>query len=151
MNQLIEIITKDGSLSLRDLIIKEDFHNSSGALKEARNKFINPSNIERFRNGSVNVLDICFGLGYNSALFFNDLLTHSTKIIWYGLERDKRPLEYSLNNKSFKELWDLKITTILTSLLFNDFYKDDYFDCTLIWGDARKKISKSGSQTSSFR
>ena len=148
MNKLKEIITEDGTLSLRDLKIKENFHNSTGALKETKHKFINPSKLERFKDHSVNVLDICFGLGYNSALLFNRLLKQSSKTIWYGLEIDKRPLEYSINNKSFKELWNPKIIDIYNSFLLNDSFKDNFFECKLMWGDARKEISKLPSNIS---
>ena len=82
MKDLEELITNDGTLSLRSLIYKENFHSNIGALKETKNKFIKPSKLERFKNKSIKVLDICFGLGYNSAFLFKELLNQSTKKIF---------------------------------------------------------------------
>lgn len=61
MSELKEISTKDGSISLRSTIFQENFHSLEGALKETKIKFINPSDLKRFKDKSLNVLDICFG------------------------------------------------------------------------------------------
>ena len=140
MNNLQKVITRDGSLSLRSDKFKENFHSLFGALDETKNKFIDPSRIERFKNKSLNVLDICFGLGYNSAFLFNELINQSSYLRWYGLEIDKRPLRYALNEKVFKKLWDLKVIEILKKLYLTSKFKNKYFNCELIYGDARNKI-----------
>ena len=140
MEDLQQFITNDGTLSLRSLVFKENFHSKIGALKETKNKFIKPSNLKRFKNQSMRVLDICFGLGYNSAFLFNELLRQPTNLEWYGLEVDKRPLNFSCNSNFFKNLWDQKVNKIFESLLNNGKYTDEKFNCDIFWGDARKKI-----------
>ena len=80
MTELKEILTKDGSISLRSIFYQENFHSLKGALKETEFKFINPSNLKRFKDKSLNVLDICFGLGYNSASLFNNLIRQNSYI-----------------------------------------------------------------------
>ena len=140
MTELKEIITKDGSLTLRSLIFQENFHSLEGALKEAEIKFINPSDLKRFNDMSLNVLDICFGLGYNSASLFNNLIRQNSYINWYALEIDKKPLGYSLENKSFQKLWHPKVFKIFKALFKNSKYKDQFFECNILWGDAREKI-----------
>jgi len=142
LNKLKEIITKDGSVSLRSDFYNETFHSHLGALKEAQTKFIDPSLIDRFKNKSLNVLDICFGLGYNSALLLENIKKQSSILRWYGLEIDKRPLQFALSSKLFTDLWDKKIIDIMKSLLIHDFFKDENYTCNLLWGDARKEISK---------
>ncbi|MDC3073320.1 MnmC family methyltransferase [Prochlorococcus sp. AH-716-O13] len=142
MSELKEVLTKDGSFTLRSLLFQENFHSLEGALKEAEIKFINPSDLERFNDKSLNVLDICFGLGYNSALLFNNLIRQNSFINWYALEIDKKPLEYSLENKSFQKLWHPKVFKILTELFKSSKYKDQFFECDILWGDAREKIKK---------
>ncbi len=142
MENLQEFITNDGSLSLRSLLYKENFHSNTGALKETKNKFINPSNLERFKCKSIKVLDICFGLGYNSAFLFNELLRQSTRLNWFALEIDKKPLDLSIKGNFFKNLWDQKVVEILESLLDCGNYIDNKFNCKIIWGDARKKIQE---------
>ena len=74
MSELIEVLTKDGSYSLRNLFFQENFHSTLGALKETRIKFTGPSDLQRFKGKSLNALDICFGLGYNSASLYDELI-----------------------------------------------------------------------------
>ena len=140
MQELKEILTKDGSISLRHLFFQENFHSIEGALKETEIKFINPSDLKRFTDRSLNVLDICFGLGYNSASLFTKLIRQNTYLNWYALEIDKKPLEYSIENKSFQNLWDAEVLKILKSLSENCEYKDQFFKCNILWGDAREEI-----------
>ncbi len=140
MNNLTKVITKDGSITLRSEKFNENFHSLAGAYYETKNKFINPSLLKRFHNKSINVLDVCFGIGYNSALLFENLIIELSTLNWYGLELDKRPLNYALINKRFNNLWNPKVIEILNSLNFKGFYKNKNFDCDLIIGDARKEI-----------
>ena len=140
MNNLHKIITKDGSFSLRSEKYNENFHSTLGAYQETKDKFINPARLDRFKDKSLTVLDICFGLGYNTSLLFNILINQSTIVKWYGLEIDKRPLQYALNEKKFIELWDPKVIEILKSLHLKSAYRSKQFNCSLLLGDARQKI-----------
>ena len=141
MSELKEVLTKDGSISLRSLFFQENFHCLEGALKETEIKFINPSDLKRFKDKSLNVLDICFGLGYNSASLFSNLIRQNTFLNSYALEIDKKPLEYALGNKLFQNIWDPKVLKILKSLSQNCEYKDQFFESKILWGDARKTIN----------
>ena len=141
LSELIEVLTKDGSYSLRSLFFQENFHSLLGALEETKIKFTAPSDLKRFQGKSLNVLDICFGIGYNSASLLNELIKQKSSLNWYGLEIDKKPLEYSLRNKSFLELWDPKVKKIFESLYKKDCFEDNFFKCKILWGDARKKIN----------
>ena len=136
-----EVLTKDGSTTLRSLFFQENFHSLEGALKETKNKFTDPSDLKRFKDKSLNVLDICFGLGYNSASLFNNLIKQNSFVNWYALEIDRKPLEYSLRNKSFQKLWHSKVLKIFKSLSQSCNYKDQFFKCNIFWGDAREKIN----------
>ena len=140
MSELKEVLTKDGSITLRSHIFQENFHSLEGALKETEIKFINPSDLKRFNDKSLNVLDICFGLGYNSASLFNNLIRQNSFINWYALEIDKKPLDFSIRNKSFQKLWHPKVLKIFKELSNNSKYKDQSFVCDILWGDAREKI-----------
>ena len=127
-------------MSFRSEKFNENFHSIAGAFYETKNKFINPSRLKRFQDKSLNVLDICFGIGYNSALLFEKLIIEVSTLNWYGLELDKRPLNYALNDKKFNNLWNPKVIEILNSLNLKGSYKNKNFDCDLIIGDARKEI-----------
>ena len=140
MNNLIKVITKDGSISFRSEKFNENFHSIGGAYFETKNKFINPAGLKRFQNKSISVLDICFGIGYNSAMLFENTIKELSTLNWYGLELDKRPLNYALTDKKFNNLWNPKVIEILNSLNLKGSYKNKNFDCDLIIGDARKEI-----------
>ncbi len=140
MSELIEVLTKDGSYSLRSVFFKENFHSLLGALQETKLKFTATSNLQRFKGKSLNVLDICFGLGYNSASLLDELIKQKSYLNLYALEIDKKPLEYSLRNESFLKLWDPKVRTIFESLYRKGSFEDQFFKCSVLWGDAREKI-----------
>jgi len=141
LSEFIEVLTNDGSYSLRSLFFKENFHSKLGAFEETKIKFTDPSNLERFKGKSLNVLDICFGLGYNSASLLNQLIKQKSNLNLYALEIDKKPLKYSLSNKSFLKLWAPKVKRIFESLYRKDYFEDKFFKCSILWGDAREKIS----------
>lgn len=66
--------TDDGSVGMYDGITKDIFHSVTGARKESFDKFIFSTDFENFckENNSVSILDICFGIGYNTkaAIYF---------------------------------------------------------------------------------
>ena len=140
MSELKEVLTKDGTISLRSLFFQENFHSLEGALQETEIKFIKPSNLQRFKDKSLNVLDVCFGLGYNSASLFSNLIKQNSHLNLYALEIDKKPLKYSLKNKLFQKLWDPKVFKILKSLSQKSEFKDQFFECNILWGDARETV-----------
>ena len=141
MSELIEVLTKDGSYSLRSVFFKENFHSLFGALEETKKKFTAPSDLQRFEGRSLDVLDICFGLGYNTASLINELIKQNSYLNWYALEIDKKPLEYALRNQSFQNLWAPKIEQIFSSLYRKNCFEDNFFNCKILWGDAREKIN----------
>ena len=141
MSELIEVLTKDGSYSLRSLFFQENFHSLLGALEETKLKFTATSNLQRFKGKSLNVLDICFGLGYNSASLLDELIKQKSYLNLYALEIDKKPLEYSLRNESFLKLWAPKVRTIFESLYRKNYFEDHFYKCRILWGDAREKIN----------
>ncbi len=141
MSEYREFLTKDGSCSLKSLFFQENFHSSLGALEETKIKFTAPSDLQRFKGESLSVLDICFGMGYNSASLLDKLIKQKSYLNLYALEIDKKPLEYSLSNKSFLKLWAPKVKKIFKSLYQKDYFEDQFFQCRILWGDAREKIS----------
>lgn len=58
--------TEDGSIGLYSYADKDVFHSKYGALTEAWEKFIIPSGIEKNLSNNIKVLDICYGIGYNT-------------------------------------------------------------------------------------
>lgn len=60
--------TQDGSIGLYSYRDKDVYHSKFGALTEAWEKFVIPSDINELleRQNIINVLDICYGIGYNT-------------------------------------------------------------------------------------
>ena len=56
------IKTKDNSFTFFNEEFQEHYHSISGALEEANKKFIEPLELK----DGMTILDICFGLGYNT-------------------------------------------------------------------------------------
>ncbi len=59
------IETDDKSIGLYSDVYKDIFHSKTGALKEANEKFIHPIKNLNF-NFEIKILDICYGIGYNT-------------------------------------------------------------------------------------
>ncbi len=79
MYELNAYFTNDGSVGLFSPSADDIYHSTYGALTEAYEKFILPADIERHftcenNKTSLNVLDICFGIGYNTKSFLNYFL-----------------------------------------------------------------------------
>lgn len=68
MDGFLPYITGDGSVGLYSEEFHDIYHSGYGALTEAFEKFVCPLTVEK---DNINVLDICFGLGYNSKAFLN--------------------------------------------------------------------------------
>ena len=73
MCKLYPYFTNDGSVGLFSPEADDIYHSTYGALSEAYEKFILPANIEYYfkQYKKINVLDICYGIGYNSKSFLN--------------------------------------------------------------------------------
>ena len=141
MDDLKTQTTKDGSLSLYSLNYEEGFHDTDGALKESIHKYLLPAQLDQFSNTEkIIILDVCMGLGYNSACILEELLQSNHKIEWHGLEIDQRPLNIGLNEKKFQELWSPKVLNFLNCLKESEKWEEDFNEGTIHWGDARQKL-----------
>jgi len=66
------VTTGDSSITFWNEEYKEHYHTPAGARLEAMKKYIVPGNLrERLKKGDVSLLDVCFGLGYNSLCALN--------------------------------------------------------------------------------
>lgn len=105
-----KIITKDDSITFHNKEFDETYHTISGAKEEALKKFILPSlkkSQDINKQNSIKILDVCFGLGYNTAAAL-DVITKkfpSIKIEIVALEIDKiilnKILEINANFNSY--------------------------------------------------
>ncbi len=93
---LQKIITPDGSITFYNPDFDEAYHSKSGAKEEAMKKFIEPCQIKELaKKGHIKLLDVCFGLGYNTAAAIDVALQEnpSCSVEVVGLEKDKTILQ----------------------------------------------------------
>jgi len=129
-----EVLTKDGSLTLKNPVFNECYHSSEGAVKESLYKHVLIA-FDLVKKDEVNVLDICFGLGYNT---FLSVLTQKRKLNIYSPEMDEKLVE-SLIEFDYPEEFR-KIRHIIESLSKYKGYKDDRVRIELFIGDARDYV-----------
>jgi len=88
-----KVITEDRSVTFYNERYAEHYHSLSGAEEEAVKKFAEQSDIPKFveKDKQIDILDICFGLGYNSAAVIDKIRRYSkdVQVSVVGLENDK--------------------------------------------------------------
>src|SRR5574344_1871239 len=112
MNDFYPYFTNDGSIGLYSPSVDDIYHSTYGALTEAYEKFILPANFENYfeNNNQIKILDICFGIGYNSKSFLNFFLKkkynrniESNAQIYTDNILSKKQNKKSNNNKVYNE------------------------------------------------
>lgn len=73
MYELYPYFTNDGTVGLFSRRADDIYHSTYGALTESWQKFIIPSHLEEYlaTHDSVRILDICYGIGYNTKTALN--------------------------------------------------------------------------------
>ena len=133
--------TADGSFSLHSERFNEAFHNSAGALNEAKAKFVVPAELSRFgAKQRLAILDVCVGLGYNTASVLEALPDPSPVVQWWGLELDRRPLQLALTDARFRAQWTDSVLQRLQAILTSDGWTADTGRGVQLWGDARTTL-----------
>ncbi len=144
-------LTQDGSFTFFSEVFGEAFHSSHGAKSEAFGKFAIVTNLaSRSQSGRIRVLDICYGLGYNSAAAIETIWkSHpQCKIELYGLELD-HTVPIGAATPALLEFWTPEVREVLTELAHTQVSTRDFLSANLIIGDARSTIqdlAKTGFQ-----
>ena len=124
----------DGSFSLWSATFGEGFHSAAGALSEAREKFVAPSQLERWRPGQgLVVVEVAVGTGTNTAALLQATAGLDLRLQWWGLEQDPQPLALALASASFRHQWPDSIVDRLAALGQSD---------RLFWGDGRQAVRR---------
>ena len=112
MYELYPYFTNDGSVGLFSPEADDIYHSTYGALSEAYEKFILPANFEEHfkNNNEIKILDICFGIGYNTKSFLNyffEKILHEKNTHIETIDADNKLLtnlnENSNNNTEYNE------------------------------------------------
>jgi tRNA U34 5-methylaminomethyl-2-thiouridine-forming methyltransferase MnmC len=136
-------VTKDGSVTLKNEKYGECYHSSEGAYTESLYKHVLPGfkAAEKFDyyGGEIRILDICFGLGYNTLA----AILHkpeNVKLKIFSPELDAE-LVKSLKNFSYPGQFE-KLKHIIKNISENLYYKSDDVEVEVFLGDAREYIRK---------
>jgi len=149
MDSFLPYLTGDSSVGLFSDQYDDVYHSAYGALTEAYEKFVNPIDLKNNVKSNINVLDICYGLGYNTKSLLNyiinnnlfaDKLTDSKKINNINIDCidiNSQLIKLSPFIKTNQNLPDKIIAKFFPNCAFNNLSKIDY-----------KKIEKFIQETS---
>jgi tRNA U34 5-methylaminomethyl-2-thiouridine-forming methyltransferase MnmC len=136
--------TKDGSLTFFSQEFNEAFHSNFGAKQESYLKFALPTQIQKVaKTGKVRILDVCYGLGYNTAAALEVIWQENPDCIVevIGLEINPEVPKAAINQDIFNE-WEDNYVQILTALAFKHYLQTHHLQAKLLIGDARKSIQE---------
>ncbi len=137
--------TKDGSYTFYSAEFKEAFHSSHGAKQEAEIKFIQPCGIREIaaQQSTIRLLDICYGLGYNSAAALQAIWSVNPEchIDLIALELD-RSVPLNAIKHQLLSPWQSPIPKLLTELGNKSLVRSKRLQAQLLLGDAREIIQQ---------
>jgi len=136
-------LSLDGSKTLFSKEFNQHYHSTKdGALYESLEKYVKPSLNLTKHKPKITILDICFGIGYNTFATIYYVKKHniSTKIDIISPEFDEELVRGLKDFDYPKEFDDIK--HIIVSISDNLFYKDKQFKIEVIIDDARVVIPK---------
>jgi tRNA U34 5-methylaminomethyl-2-thiouridine-forming methyltransferase MnmC len=136
-------LSEDGSYTAYSKEYDEHYHSTKdGALYESLVKHVEPAFKLKEKHDELNILDICFGLGFNTlaTLWYHKKNSLTCKVNIYSPELDTS-LVNSLRNfrypKEFKEF-----EPIIDAIVKGGVYEDENFYIEVFLGDAREYIKK---------
>ena len=140
--------TKDGSITFFNEEFGEHYHATHGAEEEAVKKFAQPLK-PYIKSEEPVILDLCFGLGYNTAAFIDLYYNKFRRIKIIALEKDKKILQELLElDTGFACFFQLKVT--IQNMISGEkteetfHFKETPITIQLIIGDAQKTIESIG-------
>lgn len=138
------VVTEDGSVTFCSADFREHFHAAVGADTEARGKYVIAGELENaLSKSSLRLLDICFGLGWNT-LASCELASRLKKgrLEVVALEMNRHVVRSAARQVKAPKDSLLNWNDILTQLLRHSCAEGEYFSIRLLWGDARHQIQK---------
>ncbi|MEG3437995.1 MnmC family methyltransferase [Pannus brasiliensis CCIBt3594] len=135
--------TEDGSYTFFSDEFGETYHSTSGAREEAEKKFIAVCRVaDRARQfGEIKILDICYGLGYNTATALETIfrVNADCRVEIVALEND-REIPRQAIEKDLLQGWNAPIPEYLAILARDHRLQAGNVNATLLIGDARQTI-----------
>lgn len=137
------VTTGDSSDTLYSHEFNEHYHSTKdGALNESLHKHIIPAFRFNAHKKHLRILDICFGIGYNTltTLYYIKQNHLDISVEIYSPEFDLELIR-SLKNFHYPKEFD-SLKEIITSLSNRLEYQDENISITILLGDAREYIPK---------
>lgn len=137
------IVTEDGSVTLYSKEFDQAYHSTKdGALRESLQKHVIPAFALQKEKEQLTILDICFGLGYNTlaTLYYVKSNHLDTRIHILSPEFDRELVE-SLATFEYPKEFDT-LQPIVRELSENFCYEDEQFRIEVLIGDAREVIPR---------
>ena len=135
------VLCEDGTNTLYSKEFDEPYHSTKdGALHESLEKHVRPSLLLKKDKSKLVILDICFGLGYNTftTLYYIKQNNLKTKVHILSPEFDEG-LVRSLDTFDFPPEFDA-LKDIIKAVAIDLYYKDEQFIIEVLIGDARQCI-----------
>ena len=135
------ILCEDGTHTLYSKEFDEPYHSTKdGALHESLEKHVKPAFSLKSDKERLTILDICFGLGYNTfaTLYYIQKNNLTTKVHILSPEFDEG-LVHSLDTFDFPPEF-ASIKAIISEVSKNLYYEDEQFKIEVLIGDARQSI-----------
>lgn len=136
-------LSEDGSYTAYSKEYDEHYHSTKdGALRESLAKHVIPAFEFMQDKDEINILDICFGLGFNTlaTLYYVKQNNIKAKINIYSPELDA-DLVNSLKKFIYPKEFD-EFKKIIKALVDDGVYKDENYNLEVFLGDAREYIKQ---------
>ncbi len=136
--------TADGSFTFFSEEFGEAFHSLQGARLEAEQKFVVPTKIgEKAAQGQVRLLDVCYGLGYNTAAALQAIwqANPACRVEFIGLERSPAVPQAAIAHGLLSG-WDGPVSKLLIQLATQIEVSSDLCQGQLLVGDARQTVQR---------
>ncbi len=138
-------ITKDGSFTFFSPEFNESFHSHYGAKQEALYKFVIPCKLPELatQTNSIKLLDICYGLGYNTAAALATIwqINPQCHIELMALELNENVPNQAIKSNLLNE-WNEPIPELLSQLSTDKYLKNELISAHIFYGDARVTIQE---------
>ena len=133
----------DGSYTLYSAEFQEAYHSTrDGALHESLQKHVIPALHFKREKSSLVILDICFGLGYNTLATLYYIKEHNLPIRVHVLSPEfDEGLIRSLIDFEYPKVFE-GLRPIIEALSQHLYYEDDQFTIEILLGDARQSVPK---------
>ncbi len=135
------VLCEDGTHTLFSKEFNEPYHSTKdGALHESLEKHVKPALSIHKNKCSLIILDICFGLGYNTfaTIYYIKKYNLKTKVHILSPEFDEELIS-SLATFSYPSEFN-SISHIIKAISQNGYYEDEQFKIEILLGDARKTV-----------